>query len=66
MIVRINGSPEEVRDRITAAELVTERGLNPEAVVIEVNRRIIERENWDETVLSVGDSVELVSFVGGG
>lgn len=66
MIVRINGSPEEVRDRITAAELVRERGLNPEAVVIEVNRRIIEREIWEEAVLSVGDSVELVSFVGGG
>lgn len=66
MKIKINGNSFEIRENLTVAELVRERNLKPEAVVIEVNMKIIDREAWEETFLRAGDSVELISFVGGG
>jgi len=67
MKVRINGTEESLPDRaMTLQELVIDRGLIPERVVIEVNLQIISRENWPAVSLQDEDAVEMVSFVGGG
>lgn len=66
MRIMINGNSVEIRESLTVAELISERDLKPQAVVLEVNLKIIDREAWGETLLRAGDSVELISFVGGG
>jgi thiamine biosynthesis protein ThiS len=35
-------------------------------VVVEVNRQIVRRAQLQDTVITEGDAVELVHFVGGG
>jgi thiamine biosynthesis protein ThiS len=56
--------------RTTAAEtlsaLVTELGMKPDRVAIELNREIISRDRWPQTHLNDGDQLEIVHFVGGG
>jgi len=67
MNVRINGKEESLTDRVmTLQELVINRGLMPERVVIEVNLQVIPRENWPTVRLRDEDHIEIVSFVGGG
>jgi len=67
MNVRINGKEESLTDRVmTLQELVINRGLMPEWVVIEVNLQVIPRVNWPTVRLRDEDHIEIVSFVGGG
>lgn len=67
MKVRINGVEEVICAKtMTLQELVISRGLSPAKVVIEVNLRIISRDEWPQISLQDKDSIEIISFVGGG
>jgi len=50
----------------TIAELVRELSLKPEKVAVEHNGVIVPRSTLAETVLTEGDVLEIVHFVGGG
>jgi sulfur carrier protein len=47
-------------------QLIDELGLNGDRVAVEHNGEIVPRSGWTETVLNVGDRLEVVHFVGGG
>ncbi|OPY18748.1 MAG: Sulfur carrier protein ThiS [Syntrophus sp. PtaB.Bin075] len=67
MRVRINGREEALPDSVTTLqELVRDRGLVPEYIVIEVNLQVIFRDDWPKVSLRDEDRIEIVSFVGGG
>ena len=66
MNIRINGRDERRPEALTLEDLVAEKRLAPEQIVIEYNREIVPRERWPKLVLKEGDAVEIVSFVGGG
>jgi len=40
--------------------------INQATVVAEVDGKIVERQNFQHTKLSSGQSIELIRFVGGG
>jgi sulfur carrier protein len=62
----LNGETRKVRDDVTLAGLLEQLELDPRAVVVELNRRIVRRPELADTRLRDGDAVELVHFVGGG
>ncbi len=64
--VQLNGKPEEVGEGTTLAELLEAKGVNPRRVAVELNRRILPRDEFPSTKLQGGDVVEVVTFVGGG
>lgn len=64
--VVVNGASRAVAEGTTLRELLTQLGLDPRAVVVEHNRRIVRRDALDATRLAGGDAIELVHFVGGG
>lgn len=66
MRVKINGNDVSVGVEKTLEELILEKGLHPERIVVEHNLRIVPREEWPKTALNNNDTVEIVSFVGGG
>ena len=66
MQIRINDEIREVTNRLRLNELVRELSLAPERIAIELNHRVIRRNEWPETILNDGDRVEIVHFVGGG
>ncbi|HEB68931.1 MAG TPA: sulfur carrier protein ThiS [Desulfobulbus sp.] len=65
MKIHLNGKPVEVQSR-TLELLIPERGLHPDALIVELNSKLIKKENWAETILREGDTLELLNFVGGG
>ncbi|MCP4653711.1 MAG: sulfur carrier protein ThiS, partial [Candidatus Omnitrophica bacterium] len=51
MKLKINGKEELIDNIITVFDLITFKNLNPLTVVVEHNRDIIPRENWNKTIL---------------
>jgi len=65
MTLTINGEARTTAAR-TLTDLISELGMNPDRVAIELNREIVPRDRWPQTTLQEGDQLEIVHFVGGG
>ena len=50
----------------TLTTLIEFLNMKSDRVAVEVNREIVPRNRWPQTVLREGDSLEIVQFVGGG
>jgi sulfur carrier protein len=46
--------------------LVEKLGLRPNRIAVEINREVVAKANYAETVVREGDQVEIINFVGGG
>lgn len=66
MQVYINGEASEAEDGMTLAALADRLGVDPRKVAMEVNLTIIPRSRYGETLISEGDKIEIVQFIGGG
>jgi len=64
--LQVNGEPRRVPGGLTVAGLLDRLEVDRRTVVVELNRRILRRENLEEEQLDAGDRVEIVRFVGGG
>ena len=64
--VVINGEHRRITGGATLLQLLAELELDPRAVVVEHNRRIVRRPSLGEVRVSSGDAIEVVQFVGGG
>lgn len=65
MIV-INGENVENIAGKTVLEYLNESGYDIKRVAVERNGDILPKSQYESTVLQDGDSIEVVSFVGGG
>ena len=64
--VTLNGKPRTVEDGLSLLQLLEQLDVQPGRVVIEHNREIRRREDFEKTSVHAGDELELVYFVGGG
>jgi thiamine biosynthesis protein ThiS len=64
--ITVNGEPRRIPAPATVSDLLHHLGLDPRTIVVELNRKIIRRPQLGDTLVSDGDAVELVHFVGGG
>jgi sulfur carrier protein len=67
--VVLNGQPRSfatLSEAPSLDQLVAELGLQGDRVAVEHNGAIVPRASWPQTVLSAGDRLEVVHFVGGG
>ncbi|MBM6820009.1 sulfur carrier protein ThiS [Clostridium saudiense] len=64
--MRVNGNEISNEDIHTISELLQIFGLNENRVVIELNGKIVIKEEFSKVNLNETDSVEVISFVGGG
>ena len=66
MTVTLNGEIKQIEDGITVSGLLESLQIEPARVAVEVNLKIIKKTDYLSHQLNEGDSVEIVSFVGGG
>lgn len=64
--VTLNGEPRSFPLEASLLDIVHALDLEPDRLAIELNRMIVKRENWGETVVGAGSEIEVVQFVGGG
>ena len=66
LLITLNGDPHEVAGPLTVAELLAQLEIDPRRVAVEHNLVVLKRETFATTMVSEGDEVEIVNFVGGG
>jgi sulfur carrier protein len=69
MRVTLNGETRELADGTTVADLVEGSGLVDDrrrGVAVAVDAEVVPRSAWEETQLSEGQAVELLTAIQGG
>ena len=64
--ITFNGDPRRVPHGCTMQALLESLGMTARHVAVELNLEVVPRGRHGETLLAPGDSVEVVSLVGGG
>ena len=64
-MVKVNGIGLDIAGK-TVAQYLAATDYDPKRIAVERNGDIVFKSQYDVTVLEDGDSVEIVSFVGGG
>ena len=64
-MVKVNGQEWDLAGK-TVAEYLADTDYDPKRIAVERNGQIVSRSRYGETLLEDGDSLEVVSFVGGG
>lgn len=64
-MVKINGTDLDLAGR-TVQEYLSDTAYNPARIAVEKNGDIVPKTQYETSVLKDGDTVEIVSFVGGG
>ena len=66
MQVTVNGAPSELPEGLSVRGLLEHLALASGPVAVEINRAIVPRAKHESHVVSDGDTIEIVHFVGGG
>jgi sulfur carrier protein len=62
----VNGESRNVPAGQSLLSLLGHLELDPARVAIELDRRIVRKPAWEDTVVQAGARLEIVQFVGGG
>lgn len=65
-MVMVNGKEQGLSEEILISELLELMGYQADRVAVEHNGHMIPRSGLSETTIKDGDTLEIVSFVGGG
>lgn len=65
MRVTINGKTEEVLGS-TVLEILNAKDVSPQMVAVELNSKMLERDELGRTHVKDGDAIELLFYMGGG
>lgn len=64
--VQVNGETKNCQPHTNLPTFLESLGLNPRLVAVEYNGEILHRQFWQETMIKMGDRLEIVTIVGGG
>jgi sulfur carrier protein len=65
MQVTINGKSEDIQGA-TVLDLLKVKNIEPQMVAVELNAKMLERDQLASTKIQDGDQVELLFYMGGG
>lgn len=65
MNITTNGEATTV-EPMSVQDYLVSLGIDPRRVAVELNRDILPKAKYQETMLQEGDTLEIVHFVGGG
>ncbi len=65
-VIKVNGKEREIAEGVTVGQLLDEQRIRREMVTVQLNGVILEREQYDTTVLKEGDEIEFLYYMGGG
>lgn len=66
MKIKLNGNIIDIENQISLETLIQSQNINFKDFIIEKNLEIIKKENYQNTFLNEGDSIEIVTLCAGG
>lgn len=64
--IYLNGEAREIPAETQLDRLLELFSLPSQRVAVELNKAVVRRTDWPQTVITEGDKIEVVYFVGGG
>ncbi len=64
--VEINGEARQIPPGLNVESLLDWLEIARDRVAVELNRRIVRKAEWGESLIEEGARIEIVMFVGGG
>jgi thiamine biosynthesis protein ThiS len=64
--IKLNGKEQQVQAGLSVSDLLLKWKIRPELVTVEINENILQKLDYDGTVIQEGDNVEFVFYMGGG
>jgi sulfur carrier protein len=62
----LNGDPFDLAEPVRVSVLLEQLAIDARRVAVERNQLVVKKAAYDSTVVSDGDEIEIVNFVGGG
>ena len=66
MRITVNGLEKEIAAGLCVEELLQQDGVSRDYMALELNKRVLRKKLYAETILHDGDTLEIVKLVGGG
>lgn len=67
MKILVNGTEQEIESAISLLDLIKKNKVEqPDMVSVQINGEFILREQFNSTIISEGDEVDFLYFMGGG
>ena len=64
--ITLNGEPYALASEMAVSALLERLKMRRGRVAVEINREIVPKAMYDQTIVRAGDEVEIINFVGGG
>ena len=66
MNVIVNGQQKEFSQISSLNDIIISFAQDSRHIIAEINGTIIKKNHWSQTPIQEGDTIELISFIGGG
>ena len=66
ILIYLNGKKEEIVQDSSILQLLESKKIRPEVVTVELNGKIIEKEQYSKILLKPNDKLEFIYYMGGG
>jgi sulfur carrier protein len=66
MQIKINAKIAEIPQNSSVQDLLMDRKLAGNSVIVVLNEEIVHREKWASLKFTPGDSLEIIHMIGGG
>jgi len=64
--ITVNGVKRQIDEGTDVETLVNMLVVKNSGIIVELNETVVTRNNWKTRMVGTGDTVQLISFVGGG
>lgn len=65
-MITVNGQTEEFSQSISVLNYLTQKNYPTTRIAVEKNGDIVPKSQYESTMITDGDKLEIVTFVGGG
>lgn len=62
----VNGKQISLETPVSVSEFLTENNYQTKRIAIEINGEILPKSQYESRILSDSDTIEIVTFMGGG
>ena len=65
-MIKLNGKDYPWEEGLTVEKLLEKKGYTFPMIIVRINDKVIEREDYATTIINDGDNVEALHIFGGG
>ncbi|MFQ6015701.1 MAG: sulfur carrier protein ThiS [Anaerolineae bacterium] len=64
--ITANGKPKELPRPMMVSEFLEMLDINPQIVAVMLEKKVLNRKEFERTMIQDGDTIEVVRMIGGG